>query len=99
MFFAVPHRSHFIINQDLVFPTPRAAAETIKNLHRTRSTAAKDARDSGRAMVISFATAMIWSIIGFFISGIFGTIHILYYIGRAANYTNMMDADAKWGWA
>ncbi|KAK3817512.1 MAG: hypothetical protein J3Q66DRAFT_400855 [Benniella sp.] len=77
----------------LVFPTPRAAAETIKNLHGAGSATAKDARDSGRAMIISFTTAMIWSIIGFFISGIFGTVHILYFIGKAANYTNMMDAD------
>ncbi|KAI8350942.1 OPT oligopeptide transporter protein-domain-containing protein, partial [Mortierella sp. GBAus27b] len=99
MFFAVPLRSHFVINQDLVFPTPRAAAETIKNLHRAGSAGAKDARDSGIAMAVSFVIAMGWSIVGFFIPGIFGTIHILYYIGKAANYTNMMDADAKWGWA
>ncbi|KAG0353893.1 hypothetical protein BGZ54_001976, partial [Gamsiella multidivaricata] len=99
MFFAVPLRSHFVINQDLVFPTPRAAAETIKNLHRAGSAAAKDARDSGIAMIVSFCTAMFWAILGFFIPGIFGTVHILYYIGKAASYTNMMDADAKWGWA
>jgi len=54
MFFAVPLRSHFVINQDLVFPTPRAAAETIKSLHRAGSAAAKDARDSGRTMMTSF---------------------------------------------
>ncbi|KAF9430098.1 hypothetical protein BGZ76_000974 [Entomortierella beljakovae] len=98
MFFAVPLRSHFVINQDLVFPTPRAAAETIKNLHRVGSAAAKDAHDCGVAMIISFATAIVWAIVAFFIPGIFGSVHILYYIGKAASYQNMMNADMKWGW-
>ncbi|KAF9153537.1 hypothetical protein BGX21_010265 [Mortierella sp. AD011] len=98
MFFAIPLRSHFVINQDLVFPTPRAAAETIKNLHRAGSAAAKDARESGLTMAVSFIGAMVWAIIGFFIPGIFGSIHILYYIGKAASYTAMMNADAEWGW-
>ncbi|KAF9330488.1 hypothetical protein BGZ91_000116 [Linnemannia elongata] len=78
MFFAVPLRSHFVINQDLVFPTPRAAAETIKNLHKKSSAAAKDARDSGRAMSYSFIIAMAFAIIGFFIPGLFTEIHILW---------------------
>ncbi|KAF8930577.1 OPT oligopeptide transporter protein-domain-containing protein [Dissophora ornata] len=99
MFFAVPLRSHFVINQDLVFPTPRAAAETIKNLHRAGSAAAKDARDSGVAMIVSFSTALSWAIFGFFIPGIFDSIHALYYIGEATGLTSLMDADAKWGWA
>ncbi|GJJ70470.1 hypothetical protein EMPS_02819 [Entomortierella parvispora] len=98
MFFAVPLRSHFVINQDLVFPTPRAAAETIKSLHKSGSAAARDARNSGRAMITSFVTAMVWAITGFFIPGIFGSIHFLYYIGKAAGYQAMMNADRAWGW-
>ncbi|KAF9918417.1 hypothetical protein FBU30_000214 [Linnemannia zychae] len=98
MFFAVPLRSHFVINQNLVFPTPRAAAETIKSLHKSSSAAAKDARDSGRAMVIAFMIAMGFAIIGFFIPGIFSELHILWYIGNAASYAAMMKADASWGW-
>lgn len=35
LFFAVPLRSHFVVKQDLVFPTPRAAAMTIISLHDT----------------------------------------------------------------
>ncbi|KAG9073122.1 hypothetical protein KI688_000909 [Linnemannia hyalina] len=98
MFFAVPLRAHFVINQDLVFPTPRAAAETIKNLHKNSSAAAKDARDSGRAMTYSFLIAMAFAIIGFFIPGLFTEIHILWYIGNAASYAAMMNADRAWGW-
>lgn len=98
MFFAVPLRSHFVINQNLVFPTPRAAAETIKNLHKASSAAAKDARDSGRAMMWSFIIAMAFAIVGFFIPGLFTEVHILWYIGNAASYVAMMNADAAWGW-
>ncbi|KAF9404745.1 hypothetical protein BGZ94_003973 [Podila epigama] len=98
MFFAVPLRSHFVINQDLVFPTPRAAAETIKSLHRVGSAAAKDARDSGRAMAASFSISMIWGIIQYFIPGIFENIHILYHIGKATGYDNLLHADRTWGW-
>ncbi|KAF9900590.1 hypothetical protein BX616_002552 [Lobosporangium transversale] len=99
MLFAVPLRSHFVINQDLVFPTPRAAAETIKNLHRAGSAAAKDARDAGRAMMTSFIFAMVWAVIGFFIPGIFTTIHIFFLIGKATGYDALMNADRVWGWA
>ncbi|KAF9384645.1 hypothetical protein CPB97_005489 [Podila verticillata] len=98
MFFAVPLRSHFVINQNLVFPTPRAAAETIKSLHRAGSAAAKDARDSGRAMMASFFSAMGFALAGYFIPGIFEGIHILYWIGNAAGSTAVMNADKVWGW-
>ena len=33
LFFAVPLRNHFVVKQDLTFPTPRAAAVTIMSLH------------------------------------------------------------------
>ncbi|KAF9566001.1 hypothetical protein EC968_003938 [Mortierella alpina] len=98
MFFAVPLRTHFVINQDLVFPTPRAAAETIKSLHRAGSAAAKDAKESGRAMAFAFVGSMLWNIIGFFIPGLFNDLHILWYIGKAASYPAMQNADALWGW-
>ena len=35
LFFAVPLRDHFVVKQDLTFPTPRAAATTIISLHST----------------------------------------------------------------
>ncbi|KAF9301085.1 hypothetical protein BGZ74_007170 [Mortierella antarctica] len=98
MFFAVPLRAHFVINQDLVFPTPRAAAETIKSLHRAGSSAAKDARDSGRAMMASFFSSMGFALTGYFIPGIFDGLHILYWIGKAAGSTAVMNADRVWGW-
>ncbi|KAF9578450.1 hypothetical protein BGW38_005737, partial [Lunasporangiospora selenospora] len=99
MFFAVPLRTHFVINQDLVFPTPRAAAETIRNLHKTGSGAANDAKRTATMMIVAFFVALIFVLIGNFIPGIFDTVHILYWIGHAAGYQNMMNADMIWGWS
>ncbi|KAG0259008.1 hypothetical protein BG011_002871 [Mortierella polycephala] len=99
MFFAVPLRTHFVINQDLVFPTPRAAAETIRNLHKTGSKAAKDAQKTALIMMFAFFIAMAFVIIGNWIPGIFDTVHILYWIGKAAGYSNLQHADQTWGWA
>ncbi|KAF9934535.1 hypothetical protein FBU30_001676 [Linnemannia zychae] len=99
MFFAVPLRAHFVINQDLVFPTPRAAAETIRNLHRAGSEAATDAKKTANIMIAAFFVALIWVLIGNWIPGIFDTIHILYWIGKSAGYMQMQHADQVWGWA
>ncbi|KAG0345693.1 hypothetical protein BG004_003288 [Podila humilis] len=99
MFFAVPLRTHFVINQNLVFPTPRAAAETIRNLHKTGSDAAADAKRTATIMISAFMFAFIFVIIGNFIPGIFDTIHVLYWIGHAAGYQNLANADMIWGWA
>ncbi|KAG0295439.1 hypothetical protein BGZ96_011715 [Linnemannia gamsii] len=99
MFFAVPLRTHFVINQDLVFPTPRAAAETIRNLHRSGSGAASDAKKTASIMMIAFFFAMIWVLIGNWIPGIFDTVHILYWIGKSAGYAQLQHADELWGWA
>ncbi|KAF9175366.1 hypothetical protein BGX20_006251 [Mortierella sp. AD010] len=99
MFFAVPLRTHFVINQDLVFPTPRAAAETIRNLHKTGSKAANDATKTAWVMMAAFFVAMAFVMLGNFIPGIFDTVHILYWIGHATGYTRMQHADQLWGWA
>ncbi|KAG0208267.1 hypothetical protein BGX33_006367 [Mortierella sp. NVP41] len=99
MFFAVPLRTHFVINQDLVFPTPRAAAETIKNLHRAGSKAANDAKKTAMIMMVAFFFAMIFVLIGNWIPGIFDTIHILYWIGKSTGYDQLQHADQVWGWA
>ncbi|KAG0251796.1 hypothetical protein BG011_007369 [Mortierella polycephala] len=98
MFFAVPLRAHFVINQNLVFPTPRAAAETIKSLHRAGSAAAKDARDSGIAMAFTFIWAMLWAVTGHFIPGLFVDLHILFYFGRAVGSSAIANADKVWQW-
>ncbi|KAG0088414.1 hypothetical protein BGZ92_006217 [Podila epicladia] len=97
MFFAIPLRAHFVVNQDLVFPTPRAAAETIKNLHRAGSTAAQDAKNAGRAMLASFCVSMLWGIMAYFVY-FFDSIHFLWFIGKAAGSQALMKADQFWNW-
>ncbi|KAF9350387.1 hypothetical protein BGX26_011422 [Mortierella sp. AD094] len=98
MFFAIPLRSHFVVNQDLPFPSCRAAAETIRSLHKTGSAAARDARQSGIYIGVSFLVSTIWGIIAHFIPGIFGGIHILYFIGKAAGSAAVSNADVVWKW-
>ncbi|KAF8929889.1 hypothetical protein BGZ47_000832 [Haplosporangium gracile] len=95
MFFAVPLRAHFVINQDLVFPTFRAAADTIKSLHRACSSAAKGARECGIIMGVSFVISVVWGALAHFITSLLGDLHILYYMDKAAANTAFMDADEK----
>ncbi|KAG0227698.1 hypothetical protein BGW42_002757 [Actinomortierella wolfii] len=98
MFFAVPLRSHFVINQELPFPTPRAAAETIKALHRGGEEAAGDARKTGYFLFGSFGASFLISLGAHWVT-IMESIHFLYYIGKASGYTAMMNADLLWGWS
>ncbi|KAF9971403.1 hypothetical protein BGZ73_005652 [Actinomortierella ambigua] len=97
MFFAVPLRSHFVINQDLPFPTPRAAAETIKALHRGGEAAAADAKKTGYFLFGSFGASFLITVGAYWVH-VLESIHFVYYIAKAAGYQAMMNADAKWGW-
>ncbi|CAO3680517.1 unnamed protein product [Rhizopus microsporus] len=96
LFFAVPLRKHFVVKQDLTFPTPRAAAVTILSLHDTAD-GEREAMKKAIWMGIWFVICFLWSLISYFIP-FFDTVHILYYIGHAANYTPLMSADVDWGW-
>ncbi|KAI9277824.1 OPT oligopeptide transporter protein-domain-containing protein [Sporodiniella umbellata] len=96
LFFAVPLRSHFVVKQDLVFPTPRAAAMTIISLHDTAE-GEKAAMQKAKWMGIWFFITFLWSLIGYFVP-FFDVLHILYYIGHSANYEPMMSADLDWAW-
>ncbi|KAI7899557.1 OPT oligopeptide transporter protein-domain-containing protein [Cokeromyces recurvatus] len=96
LFFAVPLRQHFVVKQDLTFPTPRASATTILSLHSTVE-GEKEAMKKAIWMGIWFAISFIWSLISYWIPFL-DTIHILWWIGHSANYIPLMSADANWGW-
>ncbi|KAI8145930.1 OPT oligopeptide transporter protein-domain-containing protein [Fennellomyces sp. T-0311] len=96
LFFAVPLRRHFVINQDLPFPTPRATATTIISLHNSVE-GEREAMKKAMWMGIFFMITFIWSLIAHWVP-FFETIHILWWIGYSTGYTNMMSADAEWGW-
>ncbi|KAG0176270.1 hypothetical protein DFQ28_004875, partial [Apophysomyces sp. BC1034] len=65
LFFAVPLRKHFVVKQDLPFPGPRAAANTIIALHESID-GEKGAMKKAKWMGIWFITAFVWNLIGFF---------------------------------
>ncbi|KAG2198816.1 hypothetical protein INT47_000732 [Mucor saturninus] len=96
LFFAVPLRSHFVVNQDLTFPTPRAAAITIISLHDTVE-GEQAAMKKAKYMAFFFALTFLWNIVAYWLP-FFDNLHFLYYIGEAANYSPLMTADLSWGW-
>lgn len=57
----------------------------------------KDAMKKAMWMGIWFAISFLWTLISYWVP-FMDTIHILYYIGEAANYTPLMSADTTWGW-
>ncbi|KAI8979182.1 OPT oligopeptide transporter protein-domain-containing protein [Mycotypha africana] len=97
LFFAVPLRQHFVVKQDLTFPTPRAAATTILSLHDTVE-GEKEAMRKAMWMGIWFLISFIWTLISYWVP-FFDTIHILWWIGHDAGYIPLMSADATWGWS
>ncbi|ORZ25097.1 OPT oligopeptide transporter protein-domain-containing protein [Absidia repens] len=97
LFFAVPLRQHFVVKQDLTFPTPRAAATTIISLHSSLE-GEKEAMKKAKWMGIWFAISFLWSLISYWVP-FFDTIHILWWIGYSANYVPLMSADADWSWS
>ncbi|KAI9489308.1 OPT oligopeptide transporter protein-domain-containing protein [Zychaea mexicana] len=96
LFFAVPLRRHFVLNQDLPFPTPRATATTIISLHNSVE-GEREAMRKAMWMGIFFMITFIWTLIAYWVP-FFETIHILWWIGYSTGYENMMSADADWGW-
>ncbi|KAI8342664.1 OPT oligopeptide transporter protein-domain-containing protein [Chlamydoabsidia padenii] len=97
LFFAVPLRQHFVVKQDLTFPTPRAAATTIISLHNSLE-GEKDAMKKAKWMGIWFAISFLWSLISYWVP-FFDTIHILWWIGYSAGYVPFMSADVSWRWS
>ncbi|KAL0090406.1 OPT oligopeptide transporter protein-domain-containing protein [Phycomyces blakesleeanus] len=96
LFFAVPLRQQFIVKQNLTFPTPRASAITIISLHDTVE-GERDAMRKAKWMGIWFFTTFFWNVIAYFVP-FFEVIHVLYWIGHAANYAPLMSADVAWRW-
>ncbi|KAI8052757.1 OPT oligopeptide transporter protein-domain-containing protein [Thamnidium elegans] len=96
LFFAVPLRSHFVVKQDLTFPTPRASAITILSLHDTVE-GEKNAMKKAKWMGIFFGGSFLWAFAAYWLPFL-DTLHILYYIGTAANYAPLANADAVWQW-
>ncbi|KAI9495350.1 OPT oligopeptide transporter protein-domain-containing protein [Zychaea mexicana] len=96
LFFAVPLRRHFVVKQDLTFPTPRASATTILSLHGSQE-GHEGGMKKAKWMAFWFCFTFCWGILGYFVP-FFDTLHIFYWIGTAAGYGNLAAADSTWAW-
>ncbi|RCI06803.1 hypothetical protein CU098_013845, partial [Rhizopus stolonifer] len=96
LFFAVPLRSHFVVKQDLTFPTPRAAAITIISLHDSVE-GEKKAMNKAKWMGIWFLIAFLFNLLAYWLP-FFEALHIFFYIGQRAGYVPFMSMDFDWGW-
>lgn len=90
LFFAVPLRKHFVVNQDLPFPTPRATATTIISLHNSLG-GEKEAMKKAKWMAIWFAIAFIWTLIAHWVP-FFDTSKFISFIGHALHNRNSSSA-------
>jgi OPT family oligopeptide transporter len=100
LFFAIPLRKYFVIQQKLVFPSPVAAAVTIRTLHGAPGGNAEEAnmgKNQAKVIIWSFAGSFFYKIIGYFVPFIID-LHPLYWIGEAAKSQAMMDISTTWRW-
>ncbi|KXN73604.1 hypothetical protein CONCODRAFT_3420, partial [Conidiobolus coronatus NRRL 28638] len=100
LFFAIPLRKHFIINQKLAFPNSIATAVTIRALHSTSKSDDQDdnaVNSSSKVIICSFLGSFVYKIIGFFVPFIID-LHPLYWIGNAVNSQTLKDIDTLWQW-
>ena len=83
MFFAIPLRKLYILEQKLPFPSATAAAFTIRSLH-TGKNAEANARKKTNALIIAFLVAITWRCVSEYAPGILWDWHwgwTLYSIG------------------
>ncbi|KAK0528484.1 hypothetical protein OC835_004645 [Tilletia horrida] len=82
-FFAIPLRRFYILRLKLVFPTPTAAAVTIRSLHAVGGAA--KAKKQVRLLGVAFAAALIWCVCNQYAPGILYEWHWAYWL-------------YQWGW-
>ncbi|KAK5113887.1 hypothetical protein LTR85_010420 [Meristemomyces frigidus] len=83
MFFAIPLRKLYILEQKLPFPSATAAAFTIRSLH-TGANAEANAKKKTKALIIAFCIAITWRCVSEYAPGILWDWHwgwTLYSIG------------------
>ncbi|KAI9292173.1 OPT superfamily oligopeptide transporter [Neoconidiobolus thromboides FSU 785] len=94
LFYAIPLRRYFVIQQNLVFPSCTAAALTIRSLHTDGSS---DAMVQAKWILWSFVVSTIYKAVSYFVPFIVG-LHPLYWISTATNSQVLFDIDVTWGW-
>ena len=69
VFFVIPLRKYYIVNQKLTFPTPAATAITIRALHNS-TTGAIAARKKSLALLFSFIAVFVYKVVSGYAPGI-----------------------------
>ncbi|KAJ9080023.1 hypothetical protein DSO57_1029473 [Entomophthora muscae] len=94
MFFAIPLRTYFIIQQKLVFPSCTAAAHTIRTLHTGDG---KEAEEQARWILWSFMGSMGYKLVSFFVPFVVD-MHPLYYVYKVTGASVLREIDVTWKW-
>ncbi|KAG8905045.1 hypothetical protein FRB99_000781 [Tulasnella sp. 403] len=97
LFFAVPLRKYYILQQKLVFPTPTATAYTIQSLHATTSPSARrTANKKINIIASSFVFSLTFKTIASYVPGMLWDWHIFWWLYR----WGMEGAVSleSWGW-
>ncbi len=102
LFAAIPLRKFFIINVarelNLIFPTPTAAALTIRSMHSVGSGAA-DAIKKIKALLASFFGGIIILVCGSYANGITHEWHIFTWFYAWGGYSHpLLMTIESWGW-
>ncbi|KAI9298721.1 OPT superfamily oligopeptide transporter [Neoconidiobolus thromboides FSU 785] len=94
LFFAVPLRSYFVIQQKLIFPSPTASANTIRSLHAGDG---EEARTQTRWIIYSFLGAVIHKIVGYFVPFLID-MHVLFWFSIPSGNAVLQAIDPLWRW-
>ncbi|KAJ3205572.1 hypothetical protein HDU83_007140 [Entophlyctis luteolus] len=95
LFFAVPLRRYFVIKYKLTFPSPTAAAVTIRSMHDSVG-GAEIGKKQALVTLVSFVGAMLFCIAQWFAPGILHDWHIGYWIAHAGVPSAI--AMENWAW-
>ncbi|KAH8087157.1 oligopeptide transporter [Cristinia sonorae] len=95
VFFVIPLRKYYIINQKLTFPTPAATAYTIRALHHGR-TGAIAARKKSLALLYSFIVTFCYKVATGYAPGIIFDWHIGWTLYRLG-WTSIISLE-NYGW-
>ncbi|PWN40327.1 OPT superfamily oligopeptide transporter [Ceraceosorus guamensis] len=93
-FFAIPLRKFYILKQKLIFPSPTATAITIRSLHSIGG--AKVAMNKVKVLVITFFSAMTWTTVNQYASGILLDWHVFYWL-HTWGWRRALAVE-NWGW-
>jgi len=95
IFFVIPLRKYYIVNQKLTFPTPAATAFTIRSLHNAKSGAIA-ARKKSLCLLYSMCATFCFKVMNGYAPGVLLDWHIGWTLNRIG-FTSIISLD-NYGW-